>query len=144
MFYIGGRVQVRPSYSLDHLADLTRVLPTTAPTAVAAPPSPTAMVETLGLETYYGQNAPGQHWKCYRSRAHDEKDRDKNLTARLTEMLTPSTPQEYLDSIPKREGYSYCPYLRLVQKQMTKEDWLGDGELHPGAHFPLCLSLIHI
>ena len=133
IFYIGGKAQVRLHWSLDHLADLTTAVESTDLADI------TAVAEGIGLDIYKGQNAPGQHWRCYRSRAEDEEDTDKDLRARLTELLTPSTEQEYLDSIPKREGYSYCPYIRFAQKKMNKNDWLVDGEIHNGAHFPLCV-----
>ena len=138
MFYIGGTVQVSPSYSLDHLVDLTTVVSAVAAPPSLPPPRLTAVAETLGLDTYEGQFPPSHYWKSYRSRAFLESDKDKDLTARLTEMLTPSTSQVYLDAIPKRQGYCYCPYLRFAQKQMRKYDWFVDGKIC-GDHFPLCI-----
>ena len=68
----------------------------------------------------------------------DETDADKNLTSRLVEMLGPSTQAADLEAIPKRENKKYCPYLRLAQKKMNMNDWLVDGKIHNGAHFPQC------
>ena len=103
-------MQVQLNYSLDHLTDLTQFVHQKYVARVAG---------QLGLEVYEGQNIPGQHWKCYRSRAYDETDRDKNLAHRLTEMLTPSTTPADLEVIPKRRNKKYCPYLRLAQKKMS-------------------------
>ena len=58
MFYIGGTVQVSPSYSLDHLVDLPTVLSAVAAPPSLPPPRLTAVAETLGLDTYEGQPPP--------------------------------------------------------------------------------------
>ena len=126
VFFIGGNVQVKLHWDLSHLDILTAVADD--------------LHEDCGLDRYGPGSVPGQPWQCYRSQAHDESVGDKNLQARLTELLTPSTPQEYLDQIPKRSGKFYCPYMRFRQKPLAVQEWLVDGkDLHNGAHFPECV-----
>ena len=126
VFFIGGNVQVKLHWDLSHLDILTAVADD--------------LHEDCGLDRYGPGSVPGQPWQCYRSQAHDESVGDKNLQARLTELLTPSTPQEYLDQIPKRSGKFYCPYMRFRQKPLAVHEWLVDGkDLHNGAHFPECV-----
>ena len=135
IFYIGGMVEVKLQWSLGHLDVLT----------AATDDLPAAVADNAwGLDWYSGGNAPGQPWKCYRSVRYDETDEDKDLRARLTELLTPSTTQEDLWRIPKRADRCYCPYLRFSQKPMKFEEWLvpqknGAPEVHHGAHFPICV-----
>ena len=124
IFYIGGSVQATLKWGLYHLGTLT---------------AGAAELTHSGLDTYSGDRCPGQPWKCYRSFKEDEKEHEKDLGARLTELLTPSTPQADLDMIPKRAGYSYCPYLRFSQKPMDINEWLVEGGYDPGSHFPLCV-----
>ena len=120
-------MQVKLQWNLGHLGILT------------------AVADDLRASNHLPKYGPGsvlgQHWRCYRSIKNDEDDHDKNLQARLTELFTPSTPQEVLDQIPKRAGEFYCPYLRFTQKTLNVLDWLVDGhtEMHHGAHFPLCV-----
>ena len=122
IFYIGGVVKVLPSWNLDHLDLLTAV----------------ADQET-GLDVYAGLAYPGQPWKCYRSRKERETDDYKNLEEKLTDLLTPSTTEDQLQRIPRRDGVYYCPYLRLKQKALQQNEWLVNGTIHNGAHFPLCV-----
>ena len=122
IFYIGGSVQARTPWNLQHIDILA---------AVAG--------DHADLDVYPAANAPGQPWHCYRSRAYGERPDEKNLQDRLRDLLTPSTTQEELESIPTRGGVTYCAYLRLKQKQMDKNEWLVDGDIHNGAHFPLCV-----
>ena len=91
------------------------------------------------LDTYGKSNAPGKHWACYRSRKHNEKQDDKDLTARLEDLLKLTSTPDELAAIPKRQGSNYRPYLRLHQKKMELNFWLVDGDIHNGAHFPLCV-----
>ena len=132
-FYIGGMVQVKLQWSLKELDILTMVFD-----------NDDAADDRWGLDWYSGTNFPGQPWKCYRSVRYEEADGEKDLRARLTEFLTPSTLQEDLDQIPKRDGRPYCPYLRFSQKTMNLEEWLvpqadGAALVHNGAHFPICV-----
>ena len=133
IFYIGGNVQVSPCWSLEHIDVLTAV----------AGDMDQKCQERQGkpLDVYEGQNLPGQHWAAYRSKSKDEGDDQKNLKARLEDLLRPSSTQAHLDLIPRREGKGagYCPYLRFRQKALDKEEWLVDKEMHSGAHFPLCV-----
>ena len=122
IFCIGGSVQVSTPWSLQHIDILA---------AVAG--------DHPDLDVYEGTNVPGQPWACYRSRTFNERPTDKDLKARLRDLLTPSTTTEELENIPRREGKHYCPYLRLKQKPMNKNEWLVGGIMHNGAHFPLCV-----
>ena len=99
----------------------------------------TAVAGDDELHVYHSKKAPGQDWNCYRSKKYREKATDKNLHARLHDLLTPSTTEDELLSIPHRGKSSYCPYLRLRQKPLAQKEWLVNGELHNGAHFPLCV-----
>jgi hypothetical protein len=120
IFYIGGKVEVRmtrPFRDIDFLS------------AVAD--------EHEGLDVYRGTNVPGQPWVCYRSRTHNEKPEDKNLKARLTDLLTPSTTERELNSIPKPNHH--CPWLRIKHKKMDYNEWIVEGQIHNGAHFPLAV-----
>ena len=53
--------------------------------------------------------------------------------------MTPSTAVAELHAMPNREGTYYCPYLRLKQKQLDRNEWLVNDVIHNGAHFPLCV-----
>ena len=128
-------MQVGLPWSLEHIDVLT---------AVAGDMDQMSQEEQgLALDVYEGQNVPGQHWAAYRSKSKDEGDDQKNLKARLEDLLRPSSTQAHLDLIPRREGKGagYCPYLRFRQKALDKEEWLVDKEMHSGAHFPLCVCL---
>ena len=135
IFYIGGNVKVSLPWSLEHIDVLT---------AVAGDMDQMSQTEQgLALDVYEGQNLPGQHWACYRSTSFNEKEDQKNLRARLEDLLRPSSTPAHLDRIPHRpggKGATYCPYLRFRQKALDKEEWLVDKKIvHAGAHFPLCV-----
>ena len=53
------------------------------------------------FDEYCGSNHPGQHWACYRGKKEKEKEHEKNLHERLTELLLPSTTQQQFNNIPK-------------------------------------------
>ena len=95
-------------------------------------------MKSSSLDVYNGQNHPGQHWAAYRTKKNDP-EHEKCLKARLEDLLTPSTAVAELYAMPKREGSWYCPYLRLKQKQLDKNEWLVNGTIHNGSHFPLCV-----
>ena len=129
-------MQVKLQWSLQHLDVLTAV-------ADELRARPDGVSSHHGLDRYGAGSVPGQPWKCYRSIGYEEKDHEKDLRARLTELLMPSTAQEDLDRIPKRGGKAYCPYLRFQQKPMNLSEWLvpqeeGKPQVHNGAHYPLC------
>ena len=124
IFYIGGMVQVSLPWNLAHIDTLTAV---------------GEELETTTLDVYGGQNHPGQHWSAFRSKKFKEADADKCLRARLTDLLTPSTAVADLEGLPKRPGVHYCPYLRLKQRPLDKNEWLVNDGYHNGAHFPLCV-----
>ena len=93
-----------------------------------------------GLHTYRCNNPPGQPWHSYRSADNKKhKSEYKDLHQRLVELLTVTTTDDELARIPKRSGTAYCPYLRLRQKQLDRDQWLVNGNVHNGAHFPLCI-----
>ena len=53
--------------------------------------------------------------------------------------MTVSTATDELQEMEPRQGKFYRAYLRLKQKKMDKPEWLVDGVMHNGAHFPLCV-----
>jgi hypothetical protein len=124
IFYIGGSIKATLTWSLEYLPELTAVAD---------------QMKDLPLDVYSGQNHPGQHWSAYREKAYKENDYEKNLQQRLKDLLTPSTTAEELERIPRREGTSYCSYLRFKEKALDKKEWLDGDQMHNGAHFPLCV-----
>ena len=131
IFCIGGWVQVSTPWSLNEIDILT---------AVAGDIE--ALCSERGcpaLDWHSGANTPGQHWSAYRSRALTESQAETKLEDRLVDLLTPSTSQAQLQSVPKRQGSWYCPYLRFKQKKMNVSEWLVNGKMHNGAQFPLCV-----
>ena len=126
IFYIGGDVEVTLPWSLDDIDELTAVADD---------------LKKSKLDVYYEQNHPGQHWSAYRRRIEkkNEPEGERDLKGRLEDLLRPSTEVADLYALPKREDSYYCPYLRLKQKQLNKNEWLVNGTLHNGAHFPLCV-----
>ena len=91
------------------------------------------------FDIFEGTNCPGQHWACYRSQKENEAACDKDLTQRMVDLFTPSTLDETLEAVQAKKTGVHCPYLRLRQKPLDKNEWLVDGEIHNGAHFPLCV-----
>ena len=124
IFYIGGNIKATLNWGLEQLGDLTAVA---------------EQMQDSNLDVYYGAQHPGQFWTAYRSKGIKESDEDKNLEKRLVDLLTPTTTDIELRGIEKREGSCYCPYLRFKEKRLNKEEWLVDGVMHNGAHFPLCV-----
>ena len=128
IFYIGWglsrNVEISTTWSLHHIDVLT---------AVAG--------DNKDLDVYDDGNHPGQPWDKYRSRKPKCKETgaDKDLKARLRDLLTIQPTPVLLDSIEPREGFNYRAYLRLRQKTLDQRDWLVDGEMHAGAHYPLCV-----
>ena len=131
IFYIGGTVEVKLEWSLDDLPFLTRSGPVKGE-------NNTDDNSDKELDVYRGSNHPGQPWSAYRTVKHKETDDMKNLEKNLRMLLQPSTAVAELAAVPRPD--LYCPYLRLRQKKMDRGAWLGrDGELHNGAHYPLCV-----
>ena len=129
IFYLGGTVQAKPQYCLSDIDSLTAVA------GVLGNEHLSGNFFGVDLHTYKGQQTPGKHWSCYKS---EKLKAQKNLTNRLKDLLTPSTTQKDLATIPIREGKKYCPYLRLKQKEVDRKYWIPQGgNLHNGAHFPL-------
>ena len=91
------------------------------------------------FDIFEGTNCPGQHWACYRSQKENELPSDKDLWQRMVDLLTPSTLDETLEALQAKKTGVHCPHLRLRQKPMDKREWLVDGQIHNGAHFPLCV-----
>ena len=125
IFYIGGSVQTQLHWGLQHLDTLTAVADTSNKEVFAS------------FDEYEGESPPGQPWECYRTPVAPYTQKD--LYARLKDLLTPSVTQRDLDAIKKRHWNSYCPYLRFKQKPMAKEEWLVAGKMHNGAHMCLCV-----
>ena len=124
IFYIGGNIKATLNWGVEQLMDLTAVAD---------------QMQDSQLDVYSGTNHPGQHWSAYRNRAYKEADADKNLEQRLQDLLTPTTTEEALERIPRRKDIYYCPYLRFKEKRLDRNEWLVNGGLHNGAHFPLCV-----
>ena len=100
--------------------------------------------ETIILKRYDAGNSPGEHWSSYgSSKPQDVRELDskgsRDLRRKLHDMLTPSASQKELERIPKRPGVSYCPFLRLKQKILSRKVWLVDNPVHTGAHMPLAV-----
>ena len=135
IFYIGGSVQSVLLWQMKDMSTLTAVADTDAHDLMRDQ-----------LDEYDGLCAPGQHWQCYRSVKFVETDKDRNLAARLKDLMTPSTTQAELDALPLvNHG---AGYLRCKQKKMDKREWLihfiddqgREEECMPnGAHMPLCI-----
>ena len=133
IFFIGGDVSIKMQWDLSRLHILT---------AVAGTPEREELEKDMDM--YDTMNVPGQHWSCYHSKKKSEPVEEKNLTERLVDLLTVSTEPWQL---PERTE-NFCPHLRLVQKNLDKQEWLvkflkANGDLdvtmHNGAHFPLCV-----
>ena len=143
IFFIGGMVEVRMNWSFWHIETLAAVADDSLATAVAN--------NGMELDVYRGANVPGQFWTAYRSTKYKESMEDKNLQDRLTDLLTPSTTWEELQTrhtpagklaaSPRhpngKKDFNYCQWLKTKQKQLDVKEWLVDGEVHNGAHFPL-------
>jgi len=130
IFYIGGKVQVRMPWSLQHIDILTAVA---AEVALKCK----EREDGMQLDWYEGPNCPGYHGQSYRSRGLNESNDEKDLKQTLINMLTPSRTQEWLDAFYGRKWGG--GYLRLKQKAMDKKEWMGEAEMLNGAHFPLCV-----
>ena len=104
IFYLGGRVEVNMPWNHRHVQILAAV--TDARNGA-----------NENLDVYAGANVPGQPWHCYRSKAYNENACNKDLEARLRDLLTPSTEPEELARLPRGKNYWHCPYLRLKQKK---------------------------
>jgi len=90
---------------------------------------------------FIGNNFPGQPWACYRSTAFEEHPKDKDLAARLTDLLTPTTTREELRELTRAYGETYNDmtargYLRLKQKQLDRDEWLVDDKCTMVPTFP--------
>ena len=116
IFYVGGNVSVRLDPPIEELL-----------TADA-----TAVADNIGagIDIYEDPVYPGQHWSCYQPKQRTCPEHLKCLTQR-------STPLETLNGIPKREGSYYCPYIRFNQKKLNKDEWLMEGKMHGGSHYPI-------
>ena len=96
------------------------------------------------LHAYNFGNTPGQHWTCFCSgKEHASLQGDSAKFARsLHDLLDPATTQDVLALIQKPAGMTGCGYLKVKQKFMDPKEWLVDGEVHNGAHFPLCIFTV--
>ena len=133
IFYIGGIVEVKMVWDLGDIHILAAVAGTED--ALWKEKSDDRKFDVFSDVN----NVPGQPWKCYRSVKYNEKNAHKDLRARLTELLTPSTSPDQLETLRKDRKTHYAPYLRIKERRMSIEEWLVDGNLHKGAHFPLCI-----
>ena len=138
IFYIGGSVHCQMPWNIHSIGRLLKA----AACQPAGPQSRAAVAASAveaesELDTYSGENTPGQLWKCYKSK-RNEKDNEFTLRQKLTGLLEPS-PSMSAEGQP-----SLLPaYLRLRQKPLNKKEWpvnAETGELHKGAHFPLFIT----
>ena len=138
IFFIGGTVEVRMPWGIEQIEQLLDV---SGDADLLVTDTRSRGLDRQGrpLDVHDGMNTPGQTWICYRGEKYNEKAKDKNLRARLEELLEPSTTRAELMSIPKREGSFFCPYLRLNSKRLDREAWQPKGAMHNGAHMPLCV-----
>ena len=104
IFYCGGQVEVKMPWNLGHVQILSAV-------------TDACHGANEHLDVYEGENVPGQPWHCYRSKAFNEKPSNKDLEARLRDLLTPSTKPEELAMLPRGKNWWHCSYLRLKQKK---------------------------
>ena len=146
IFYVGGVVKVNLLWNMQHLDILTAVAGELNFKVDAANDKIADVAKKMVLDTYSGQNTPGQPWGCYKDAKVPKKkdakkaaDKKRNLRQRLVDLLTSSSTDAELSAIPKREGTNYVPHMRLKQKKMNRKDWMVGRNLHNGAHFPLCV-----
>ena len=70
------------------------------------------------LPVYEGENVPGKHWSCYRSDATQQIERIR----------------------PRAEvGRPSDAHMHAPKKIWTRSRETPSGEIHNGAHFPLCI-----
>ena len=137
IFYIGGNVSCDMPWQIDCLPDLLQ--------KAAGPQSRRDEEGHMGtegrwLDTYSGNNVPGQMWNCYKSK-RNEKSGQCTLKEKLEDLLRPSTTKNQLGELTKAKEKNMLPaFLRLKQKPLDKKEWLVNpetGQNHHGAHFPL-------
>ena len=125
-FYIGGTVEVQLHCDLSCVVEC-------------------AAISAALLDEYTDQTTPGKFWTEYKSTSNDGGDimpvaaDAAGLQDKLNDLLHPSTTKKFLRSQKKGNGSHYCPHLRLKEKRLDSRDWLVDGQMHLGAHFPLCV-----
>ena len=115
--------------------------------AVVSPQSAVADDRTAFRRELHGYkfgNAPGQHWSSFcRGKARTSLQGDgANFARSLHDLLDPATTQDVLARIQKPGGMTGCGYLKVKQKVLDPKEWLVDGEVHNGAHFPLCIFTV--
>jgi endonuclease/exonuclease/phosphatase family metal-dependent hydrolase len=121
IFYIGGMAGIRLQYHQFNIPNLI-----------------SAVAEEFGemkLDEYVKERHPGQPWTAYVSAA-----KGKTLREKLEGLLQPENDEiDLRESLETRNGVTYCPFLRIKQKPLDQKVWLINGEMHKGAHFPLCV-----
>ena len=138
IFYIGGNVEVTMDFGFSAIDQLIAVAEDHAAKGQANPQNfPKELLAKLPV--FDEMNYPGQLWTCYRSRHKTENADEKNLRARLMDLLSSSTTPEERANIAKRPGASCLPWLKLNGKCLKADQWLVDGEMHKGSHFPLAM-----
>ena len=140
IFYIGGNVEVTMDFGFSAIDQLIAVAEDHAAKGQANPQNfPKEILAKLPV--FDEMNYPGQLWTCYRSRHKTENADEKNLRARLMDLLSSSTTPEERANIQKRHGASCKPWLKLKGKGLKLSEWLVEGEMHQGSHFPLAIWL---
>jgi hypothetical protein len=130
IFFVGGNVKVKMDWDFNKIDLLS---------AVADDRGNPQSQPCMDLTEFEGMNTPGQVWTAFRSKKYAETVKDKDLKARLTDLLTPSTTQAELDAIQRPEGSRYCPRLKLKSRHLEVDEWLVNGQVHNGAHMPLAV-----
>ena len=131
IFFVGGNVKVKMDWDFNKIYLLSAVADDRGMIVPGRP--------CMDLTEFEGYNVPGQVWTAYRSKKYAEKVEDKDLEARLTDLLMPSTTQAELDAIQRTEGSRYCPHLKLKSRILEVDEWLVNGQVHNGAHMPLAM-----
>ena len=131
-------MQCEMPWNFDRIGEIIRV----AANDDLIGPGPRSRYDDNSLDTYSGQNTPGQLWWKYKNKRH-EKKHEFSLKKKLEGLLQPSTSQDELDRLYRSMPYGQkTAYLRLKQKPTQQEEWLRNpatGEVHNGAHFPLLM-----
>lgn len=112
IFMVGPNIEVKVQWGPSTIPILTAV----AGAEPTLPTLPDDKPETWWRRVlgHYDRNqAPGQHWSCYKTSLPGDR---RDFARSLHDLLTPATSQNDLDVIPKRGGSFYRAYLRVKQK----------------------------
>lgn len=166
IFHIGGDAECTPAWNINNVGALLR--------EASRAPSPSesersrfsafslqredrssGKQKNRRLDIYSGENVPGKHWKCYKTK-NRENDGEFPLGTKLRRFLEQSTSSDIFKAMgqnKRQEQNRYrlgtgtmCmtpAYLRVKEKRLSKDEWVVDpetGQVHNGAHFPLFIA----